>query len=466
MSTLLRSIAACLLLAAAQSPPAADAPDLPRGQVVGKVACKSNPGQSYALYLPSRYVPDRPWPILYAFDAGARGALPVERFREAAERYGYIVVGSNNSHNGPTTIADEALRAMLADTGSRFSLDGRRVYATGFSGGARVAVMAGLALGGKAAGVIGCAAGFPPSVEPSASLPFAYFGTVGTDDFNYPELVQLDETLAKLRVPHQLEVFEGGHDWPPVAACTRAIEWMELQAMRSAIRPTDAAMVDAILDRAVAEARADEDSHHLVQAFERYSAISEDFAGLRDVAPFAQKARQLAGTKEVRSALAERRDSITGQRSAEASIGRLFEHVASGQERALAVRELAAALDDLRRQGKEPRNGAARMAARRVLTESWSQLNEAISEDFERNDVALAAARLELMAHIRPENAQVDYQLARALARGGRKKAAVEALQRAVRKGFKDVAALEREADFASLTGEDGFRAVVALLKR
>ena len=73
--------------------------ELPRGTVVDKVACQANPAESYALFLPSNYSADKKWPILYAFDPGARGKIPVTLFKDAAEQYGYIVVGSNNSRN-------------------------------------------------------------------------------------------------------------------------------------------------------------------------------------------------------------------------------------------------------------------------------------------------------------------------------------------------------------------------------
>ena len=73
--------------------------EITKGQVIDKVTCAGNPTNSYALYLPSNYEPTRKWPILYAFDPGARGRVPVERFKEAAERFGWIVAGSNNSRN-------------------------------------------------------------------------------------------------------------------------------------------------------------------------------------------------------------------------------------------------------------------------------------------------------------------------------------------------------------------------------
>src|SRR6185503_58837 len=133
---------------------------IPRGQIVDRVEALNDSSQTYALYLPSNYTPNRKWPVLYAFDPGARGRMPVERFKEAAEKYGWIVLGSNNSRNGPWNVTAAAWNAMLTDTHPRFAIDDERMYATGFSGGARVAVQ--IAAGCKClAGVIANGAGFP-----------------------------------------------------------------------------------------------------------------------------------------------------------------------------------------------------------------------------------------------------------------------------------------------------------------
>src|SRR5689334_2109030 len=103
-----------------------------KGQVVETIVALNDASQSYALYLPSNYTPDRKWPVLYAFDPGARGRVPVERFKEAAEKYGWIVIGSNNSRNGPWDVAVNAWNAMLTDSHQRFAIDDERAYATGF----------------------------------------------------------------------------------------------------------------------------------------------------------------------------------------------------------------------------------------------------------------------------------------------------------------------------------------------
>ena len=197
----------------------AGAQDLPRGQVIPEVQCAADASQSYALYVPSNYRRDRTWSLILAFDPGARGRVPVERFQEAAERYGYLVAGSNHSRNGSWNASVAAADAMTQDVFSRFAIDPKRVYAAGFSGGARVA----MALGsGRMAGVIAASAGFPDA-QPRESVPFAVFGTAGADDFNYSEMREVDRRLTS---PHRTVIFEGGHGWPPAGlAARRWIGW-------------------------------------------------------------------------------------------------------------------------------------------------------------------------------------------------------------------------------------------------
>mgnify|MGYP003336387058 FL=1 len=71
------------------------------GQVIDQVVTRADAKQSYAVYLPTTFSRTREWPVIFVFDPGARGRNAVERLRAAAERFGYIVAGSNNSRNGP-----------------------------------------------------------------------------------------------------------------------------------------------------------------------------------------------------------------------------------------------------------------------------------------------------------------------------------------------------------------------------
>jgi poly(3-hydroxybutyrate) depolymerase len=187
--------------AAAQDATAAASQELARGSMIERVACAGVAGQSYALYLPSTYTRDRAWPILYAFDPGGQGARPVKLAAGPAERFGWIVAGSNNSRNGPMPEIQAAVAAIVQDTGSRFAIDARRVYATGFSGGARVAT--GLTMGcrGCVAGVFAQGAGLPAGATSADALDAAWFAAAGERDMNYAELFQLEQELLKRGTP-------------------------------------------------------------------------------------------------------------------------------------------------------------------------------------------------------------------------------------------------------------------------
>ena len=458
-------VRACLLWAmAAQG--FSQSRDFPRGSIIEKVPCLNNAAQTYALYLPAEYSPDRKWPIIYALDSGARGSLPVRRFKLAADRYGYIVAGSNNSRNGPMAVAEEAVNAMFRDTNSRYSVDNRRVYLAGFSGGARVAVAAAAAMQGQVAGVIGCGAGFHPGTPLSAAGFFSYLGIIGIEDFNFPEMRALDAALEKLKTIHRLDIFKGGHDWPPETACTRAIEWMELQAMKTGLRNRDEDWIDTIFSRAAEEAQAYERSRDIYDAYQAYAALARDFAQLKDTRALQTKIRVMQNSREYKKAVQRENEMFQQQERLDSEIGGLLESIASGQNRAFRIQELHRRFGDLYEEANQTKDQAGRMVATRILASFWIRLNESAEADLESKRYDLAALKLELMARIRPDNPLVYYYLSRAYARNGKTRDALKALRNAVAKGFKNAAELESNADFEALRLDPAFKDIVAGLKK
>ncbi|HHG84829.1 MAG TPA: hypothetical protein ENJ82_08760 [Bacteroidetes bacterium] len=221
------------------------------GEVVDTIYCTAHAGQSYALYLPKSYTPQKQWPIMYIFDPGANGAYPVRRFQKAAEAYGYILIGSNNSENGSWKNSFAAANAMFDDTWSRFSIDTGRVYTSGFSGGARVATAVAMN-SGRIAGVIACGAGFPTvaDYQPHADLDFAFVGIVGNLDMNFLELNQVYDKLVDWKLPAQLIEFDGRHGWPHPDTVMMAFDFLEIQAVKTGLVVADAGQVAEIRQRA------------------------------------------------------------------------------------------------------------------------------------------------------------------------------------------------------------------------
>jgi hypothetical protein len=215
---------------------------LPTGEVIDPVEVPGQPGQSYALYIPSGYTPGRAWPILYCLDPGARGHIPVERFAVAAEKAGVLVAGSNNSRNGPLRPSEDAIHLMFVDTHARLHIDDSRIYAAGFSGGARLAL--GWAVAGHFAGVVASSAGFFNSTVPK-QVPFRIFFTTGYDDFNHDEIYRLSRELAGRRVPHRYAEFGGGHEWLPESLAAEALAYLAGAIPPQAAEPSKQAGRDA-----------------------------------------------------------------------------------------------------------------------------------------------------------------------------------------------------------------------------
>jgi hypothetical protein len=342
----------------------ATAQTLPRGQIVDDVQCTDDETQHYSLYLPSTFTPTRKWPVILAFDAGGRGRRGVERYQAGAEQYGYIVVGSSNSRNGPWKRSLDAAKAMTADVIGRFPVDLTRVYTAGMSGGARVAMMVALhpeVIAGRVrpeiAGVLASSAGFP-SGEFREVVRFPIFGSAGTEDFNHREMTNLDKVL---KSPHRVVVFEGGHEWLPVDLATEAIEWIEIQAMARGIRSRDQRLVDELFARRTA--RAD----RLTSALERMrelQSIANDFRSLENVSSSTQRAAALSQQPDVKAALEaeraedEREDAITGEMAV------LMEEVDTPS----GLAKLKGRVNELLEQSRAATDTSARRIARRVLT--------------------------------------------------------------------------------------------------
>ncbi|HTP86803.1 MAG TPA: hypothetical protein VMJ34_07645 [Bryobacteraceae bacterium] len=210
------------------------AAELPRGKVIDVVTAEGNAEQSYALFLPSSYTPQHSWPILYCLDPGARGRIPVERFAQAAEKAGFIVAGSNTCRNGPVEPEREAIRWLLQDTHARLAIDDARVYVTGMSGGARVALA--WAQNGSIAGVIACAAGFGQQVP--QQIPFRLYATAAVDDFNHDELFENSLEFARRGIAHRFVEFDGDHDWLPESLTTEALDYMQGKVPPQAAQPS------------------------------------------------------------------------------------------------------------------------------------------------------------------------------------------------------------------------------------
>jgi tetratricopeptide (TPR) repeat protein len=466
--------AAAVLVVLAGHPAARQEPQaFPAGHLTGSVVSRANPSQRYAVYIPSSYRPDRPVPVLFIMDFRGRGRVAAEVFRPAAEKYGWILMSSNN------TASDEspepslaALKTMWTDAHDLFSVDPRRLYLAGLSGTARTATWIANQLKDTVAGVIGASAGFSPELEPSRDLSFLYFGTGGDADYNYWEMRSLERRLTELDVPHRMEYFAGPHGWMPSSLAMAALRWMELRAMKAGARSVDPALVEDAWWQGLQEVEALRESGRSAAATRRLMAMARDYSGLRSADDMAtiSRLRLEVGTEPWLPSAIEAEGAAAASHKARidaamAIIAKAFPRFAS-----VAIEPVAATLNrlgvpQLLAFAGGPDQPAA-LDARRILSELDVQTGFYLpNAALLAGQDARAAFYLDLAKAINPQDAHAWYLRASVAARGGRTAEALELLSRAVSLGFRTLNAVETDRAFDPLRGRREFEALVSRIR-
>lgn len=437
-------------------------PSKSRGTVVPTVPCLHDPSQSYALYLPSNYSPDRRWPIIYAFDPFARGSVPVELYRQAAEKYGYIVAGSNNAKNGPGSLEMAAAQAVWEDTHRRFAIDKDRVYTTGLSGGARFATSFALyCYTCSVAGVIAHGATYPVKEAAPANDHFLYYVAIGDKDFNFPEVAELRAKKEEKRAGFKVKVYPGPHQWAPADVVEDAVEWLELKAMQAGKEKPNPAFIQQQLEKAQGEATQAEQAGDTLIEFYALRSLAVDFKGLVDVSRFEGQLATLKKSKALKHARQQENHEIDRQRSLTASTSADIAGLAQvGPEQVSVLQQrIMSVFADLWRQLK---SGARdRLVYVRAFNQLWIEGIEDGQEQFRKNEYVRAGAYFQLMADVAPDQSWPLLLLAETKVREGDKKAALKALDAAVKRGVKSPQSLTGDPELAPLQGDPEFQRIV-----
>jgi hypothetical protein len=276
--------------------------DLPeKGKVIADVKCMKDASISYSLYLPSALNRIMRYPLILAFDPHASGELPVEKYRALAEKYGYILMGSNNSKNGQSMEETQSIiNTMFNEMVTRYPVDTSRIYLLGFSGGSRIASLAAL-YGGGTRGVIGCGAGFPGTTQPGR-FRFDYIGMAGNSDFNMNELVNLDEQLDKSSFRHALIIFDGKHEWPEAGIMENAFIWNEFCAMKDKLIPVNDGMVRDFTETMMKKITRDEKQGDIDKKFKDLQQLVRFTEGLSNTDGLKSQMNEIQSSVEYKKA--------------------------------------------------------------------------------------------------------------------------------------------------------------------
>jgi hypothetical protein len=402
-----------------------------KGKVISSVMCKEDQSVTYSLYLPSNYDVKKSWPVIFCFDPKGDGTLPVSRFQNIAETMGYIVVGSNNSRNGMQfEEIDRISGIMFRDVEEKMAINKKRIYLAGFSGGARIACLLAFR-SNEIKGVIACSACFDNSVTHQSN--FDFIGISGSEDMNYVEMRQLEKSMVNWGSNYQFITYEGKHQWPPIETLSRALQIMELYAMKSGVIEKNMKMVNSLYSEDTAKLAyytKSDDLDTLSLALRFTQNCLEAYSGLADTSFFKNEIDNLNKNKKLTAYLKKEEAVEQAESKKENDYSSTF-----------SVKTLEWWKKELTNLNNTVEKGTtliSRNSAKRLLSfisiMSYSYVNAALS----RQNWKAAGYFLSIYKMADPDNPDYYYFLSCYYSNTGQFRKAVESLRTAMSKGFSD----------------------------
>jgi tetratricopeptide (TPR) repeat protein len=255
--------------------------------------------------------------------------------------------------------------------------------------------------------------------------------------------------------------------WAPKELLTRGVAWMEIEAMKAGRRATDETLVEDLWKQETESARRLEASKKTNDAYDAYRALVVDFRSLRETKEFEAKLAQLKETAEVKQGLREERDQIRRQQELTGQLIAFQERRKDVETRAVAFGEFKRVLGDLRKKSRETVDSIERRIARRTLHDVFAFYHEGAENLMKRRrDYPIAISNLEIASEIAENSSQVVYELATAYALNGEKKKALDALRRAVERGFKDIALMNSNPALEAVRKESEYQKILESISR
>jgi len=424
------------------------------GKVIPTVVCKTDASQSYALYIPSSNN-DHPLPVIYFFDPHADGALPLKKYKMLADKYGFILIGSNNSKNGNDfSTAENIWNNMSADAEKRIYIDSSRIYICGFSGGAKVAGY--IALNhSEVKGVIANSAALPDGT-PAANFNFTFTGIAGDGDMNMTDVVAFTNELDNTKTFHRMIMFTGKHEWAPETTMDIAFEGLVFDAMRSKQIALNNDRIKKYIGETEKNINEYVAANNFIKADETCKLAVNMLDGLTDeVNSFKQKERSFSSNPFYLKQQKQRQYLFAKEESMKAVYQQQFQN---GD-----INYWTKTIQDLDKKAI-PKTDEGAMYNRLLAYLSlafYSISNQLINGN--QNDQAKYFVELYKMAD--PTNSEAYYFSAILDARNNDSKAAQNDLLKAADNGFNDKERMLQQPDFQSLSTPIDFSAIESKMK-
>jgi len=436
------------------------------------IKCSGNNNHSYYIYLPSNYSKEKNWPIIYTFDPGGNGHIPVELFQNTAEKYGYIIVGSNNVKNGPWSSNIKALKELWYDTNKKFSIKPDQIYTSGFSGGARVAAAFSSILGTPVSGIVACGAGLPSSMKVEQLKQSFYHGIVGLMDFNYREMLQLKEKLEQAQIKHIIEITDNEHKWPSEQTLTRAVGVFEILNLKNLsgifttaqIKKQNKELINNIYNEFIQEATQKEKSGNIYYALEFYKYtydIFKDLLSSEQIENIKKKITDIKNSKQYKQAVDKMSDIKKQEQEYIRNFLKVFSKVENKKTENIELSKISKQMN-LEELIDKTKNSSfyEKFMAKRLLND-LSLKTYKKGRDYKENNLKKSILFFEISSEANKENPYLYYSLACFYSLNKNKEKALENLEKSFEKGFDNFEHLKQDKQLDFIRNDDRFKEII-----
>ncbi len=194
-------------------------------------------GLSCEVYVPAPLDASRKHPLVLAFSPGGNGRELLPVWKEACDRFQWILFASNNYRNGHQSDRDAALQLETLELAKReYPIDASRIYAAGLSGGGMKAEDMIADHPDVFRGVVVNTGMMPHHWPGNDPLDAAHFPRgklavllASPTDFRYREMQEDRATLEGFGWKVRWMEFPGGHGYAPPGVYAEAAAWLTQQ---------------------------------------------------------------------------------------------------------------------------------------------------------------------------------------------------------------------------------------------
>ena len=430
--------------------------------LIDTIPVRQSQNESYALYLPNSYDPQSSSAIVFIFDPAGRGGTGIKPFIPASEKYGLILVSSNNCRNSAYNKNFDIADRWLNDVLSKYNIEPKSIYAAGFSGGSRLASAIGV-LTGAFKGVVGCGAAFSSNngQMPYSSQHFWYAGLIGNKDMNYQEMHRAKNWLDQINLPNTLITYDGEHSWPPADVITRSFDWFYLQDIRLGNSPKDQDFLDDYLAYQLSEAQEHLKRRQLVQSVRQYEMTANSLGPYFDLDSLSEKALELKKTREYKKLVQAHEKVVDQEQEWKVKlVGRLDKESvmsAGNSDFSWWQKEIEKLQSDYIESELEYEQNTGIRIKGWIFVTAIERFDLFMATD----EVDKAMYYAQFLSALWPENVFVHFRLAKAYANIGDEEKALSHLEMAIKNGLENRAIILGSTEFEILKSNKRFKELI-----